>query len=615
MSAVSELIDVKFVDNTNYPDTSGSDVIGCVFDHCWGPIGQMRTYSQSDFFKQYPEGLPYGWNPLDSARFYSYVQIKKAYNSAGGAGLVEAYRLNGNWKYFNVALCGDSSSVSADTSRFTQSESGVYQGNRYSDAYNGTQFRASKPTNSIMQVALRFPGFFPYAGDFNSFKDFRLDVTFDHEDSLNPCILSLYGVSRYGRGKVGSSQTDEYIPSADNLTLLERFYGSFNPSATADGASFYLIDIINSQSRYIRVQKDSSTFYGVSSEEPQTVSIYLNSVTASDGLYYPLLTYSDIYEDGASTPEGESFSVFSPDKPDVRTYLELIEDPETSAATMFVAPVPFKCDVNPTSQTPVTVSADDDPVLQLFLGYSTRMELRKDATFVWGYPTDVAFDYDHIKCVGAASAAWNPSKFTTFFAGREAMTVYGMPIYLDCTAGVAGRTIAVAKSSHINQLASARLYGTYPGTLSETLSFSAVQDLHKNHNINSVYSTPNGNYIFGIKNNFERMNSYFAKLNVTRVINWILKLTYPIVLNAIHTETVSDDNTRLQFLFALKDVLRSMTPANIKEESDVRIETDDAKTRGGEEIILYYDIWFKKLAEHCTITIAATDSSVNVTVQ
>ena len=66
---------------------------------------------------------------------------------------------------------------------------------------------------------------------------------------------------------------------------------------------------------------------------------------------------------------------------------------------------------------------------------------------------------------------------------------------------------------------------------------------------------------------------------------------------------------------AINDVLRSLIPANIKEESTVRMETDDAKTRGGEEIILYYDIWFKKLAEHCTITIAATDSSVNVTVQ
>lgn len=619
MSAVSELIDVKFVDNTNYVNTSGSDVIGCVFDHCWGPVEQMRTYSQSDFFNQYPEGLPYGWNPLDSSRFYSYAQIKKSFASAGASGLVEAYRLKGFWKYLTFSLCSDTTEgITLPSTQFEQSESGVFQPVGYDGVYQTSQFNTVL-TNSIMQIALRFPGFFPYAGDFSSFIDYRIDITVDKADSLNPCIVRLYGVSRYGRGVVdygsfasAGDDTVGYIPSADNLTLLEQFYGSFNPSAKADGQSFYLIDIINAQSQYIRVRKDSNTFFGLS--EMKTISLYLNSQSGSDGMYYPMLQFEDVYPQG-SEEGSESYSVFDPTKKDTMKYFELIEDPETSVSTVFIAPVPFECKVNTESEHPVTV--DSSAIESLFVGYSTRMESRKDSSFIWGYPTSntVPFDHDHIKYVGAATASYNPSKFTTFFAGREEYSVYGMPIYLDCTAGVAGRTIAVAQSTHINQLASARLYGAYPGTLSETLSFSAVQDLHKNYNINSVYSTPNGNYIFGIKNNFERMNSYFSKLNVTRVINWILKLTYPIVLNAIHTETVSDENTRLQFLFALKDVLRSMAPANIKSESDVRMETDDAKTRGGEEIILYYDIWFKKLSEHCTITIAATDSSVNVTVQ
>lgn len=626
MSAISELVDVKFVDNTNYANTSGNDVVGCVFDHCWGPVGKMVTYSQKDFFSQYPEGLPYGWNPKDSSRFYSYAQIKKVFGSAGSAGLVEAYRLRGYWKFFNFAVQkAEGGSVKVDESKFSAlsevDDRGystfVYNPKTYDGSKGGVYTDLQFPQageNDIMQIALRYPGFFPYAGDFVAYKDFRLDVTVDTASSLNPIVVSLYGVSKYGTRevKVGSGDSgesyDEYTYLNDNVTLLERFYGSFDTTAKVDGASFYIMDVINSQSQYLRVNMVSNTFYGISSdhEYPETLRVYLNSKVNENSEFVPLLTYEDIYEEDGQAKD----SVFTADS--LSDYFEYIEDPETSVSTLFVAPIPFK--ITSYSKSEGTL-IDDEATSAIFVRYASNMESRKDASFIWGYPTTETFDKEEIKVVGATSAAYSQSMFTPFYAGREFYYVYGLPIYLDCTAGIAGRTIAVAKSSHINQLASARQYGAYPGTLSESLSFTAVNDLHQNYNINSVYSTPNGNYIWGIKNNYPRMNSYYSKWNVARVINWLLKLTYPIILNAIHTETVSDDTTRLQFLSAINDVLRSLIPANIKEESTVRMETDDAKTRGGEEIILYYDIWFKKLAEHCTITIAATDSSVNVTVQ
>ena len=609
MSAISELIDVKFVDNTNYVNTSGSDVAGCVFDYCWGPVGRMVTYNQKDFFSQYPEGMPYGWTVPDSKSFYSYAQIKKVFASAGSAGLVEAYRIKGNWKYlsFPVAVSDLKDSETEDIQkRFAT----------YGEAYHSSQFpdetEVPEVSEGFMQIALVHPGFFPYVGAFSSYIDYKIRVDVSSADALTPVRVSLYGISSYKTGEEGST---------DKVTLLESFSGSFDPTAVVDSQSFYIIDVINGQSQYMRVRMLQTDFYGVGVEPDTYLSVeqILNSKVELVGsgkeavlVATPLITYENVYPTTTDVDEEqgtvivkktEPYSLFYKDEEDMQEYLGFVEDPETSLGSLYIAPIPY--------------SSTDEKTKELFTLYSDLMEGRKDASFVMGYPVGADFTFDAIKAVGQESqdTISKGSKFTTFFAGVEQYYVFGTLIYLDCTAGVVGRTMSVAKNTKVNQLASARLYGAYPGTLYKTLKFSDVQKLHQEYNLNSVYSTPSGNYIWGIKCNYERKNSYFSKWNVVRVVNRLLKLTYPIVLNAIHTETVSDETTRLQFLSAIKDVLYSLAPANIKSESDVRMETDDVLTRGGEEIILYYDIWFKKLSEHCTITIAATDSSVNVTIQ
>ena len=66
------------------------------------------------------------------------------------------------------------------------------------------------------------------------------------------------------------------------------------------------------------------------------------------------------------------------------------------------------------------------------------------------------------------------------------------------------------------------IQGSYPGVLSESLKFDDVLDLHK-EGINSVYSSINGPQIFGIKSMHERQNSYYAKLNIMRVLAAILR--------------------------------------------------------------------------------------------
>ena len=93
-----------------------------------------------------------------------------------------------------------------------------------------------------------------------------------------------------------------------------------------------------------------------------------------------------------------------------------------------------------------------------------------------GYPLANEFDKTNIKTY---YSSLTKNMFGAFIAGREVIDVLGDGIVADCTAGWAGRTASVASSVNINQLASAKTYGSYPGVLSESLKFDDVLDLHK----------------------------------------------------------------------------------------------------------------------------------------
>lgn len=360
--------------------------------------------------------------------------------------------------------------------------------------------------------------------------------------------------------KIKATEGVVYIQVLGNLDddtsiLLEEFEGGFKVNQLEEGKSYYIQNVLN-ESRFIRCKVNGS----LSTLAETTIAL------------------SNVLDNAVLT--AEDFK-----KPLIREFSDI----EISQATLLISPM--------------NSSEADTALIQ-------ASHSRKNCISVVGYPTTNEFSEESIE---EFYNSLLKDKFSVFIAGREQYKVMGSTIYLNCVGGWCGCTAKVASDVRINQLASARTYGSYYGVLSETLTFGEVLNLHEKGVI-SVYNSNTGPQIFGVRTMNAKQNSRFGKANVMRVLASILKQVFPLAMDALHTDVAENPAEQVIFSSSLNSIIsRFIALGNIKENSVAICDSsvNNVNTTSlGTVFNIVLSIGFIGLVEKINIKVVATDSSV-----
>lgn len=588
--SILDLIDVKFQDATNHVSFVSDDIMGLVMPYYWGESDKVSVHNKTTFYEMYPESLPIGVKSLtnnDRDIYSGYAQVK-AYFAHGG-GQVEVYRPSKGFKYQRISL---GASVSGSIS-FEQ---------------NVKQF----DEESNVCIALKHAGFVPQslASGFDNIAVGVKGKTIEGYDG-NAIEINVYGVSynavKPAAGDVPSEEgwyelvNGKYVLSEDDTVdtsktyyekkvavsenLLETFEGATNPLANISGESIYLEDVVSSEFIAIRVNGDS------------------------------VIGETELIAECAPYDNGASGNVaFDKDLVDgVKDACKYFRDFEVSNATLVINPFVKKDYTIGSGQSAQTIDCQSGVDTEL----ASLVEYRKNVMAVFGYPIDEKDSNNEYSAEGIADYFANHVgkgyKFCIALQGREIITLFGYRYTLNCVAGYCGKMINVAKEAHLNQIASGYIYGTYGGSLKESLLSGDVIDLME-LGINSVYTSKRGNIIFGTRTMYSKQSSYFGKTNVMRVCSAILKNIYPIAVETLHTDAASNPITRASLSTMLNSVLgtfienQDLYPDSVADCSD-SINTDYL-TKGGTVLNIILRLHFIGLVERVSIKIIATDTSV-----
>lgn len=215
-NTTNPLIDVDFVDNTNYANPlSTDDVVGGVVETVWGKVDQMVLLDSVSW-----EAFA---NPLGLARVnQSYATIRRLFDA--GAKYIEVYRPSKNEKYlFVTGVANDSGdaptlTVSAVDKTPTEAES-------YEETFWGNK-------KAVFCIRYRYPGGF----------DGRLEVVPFQGSSVPEGLegAALFNINLYLSG---------------SKEVTETFTVTFT-RAEASGESFFYADVLNTQSQYLTAKLD-----------------------------------------------------------------------------------------------------------------------------------------------------------------------------------------------------------------------------------------------------------------------------------------------------------------------------------------------------------------------
>lgn len=214
-NTTNPLIDVDFVDNSNYANPlSTDDVVGGVVETVWGKADQMVTLDSV------------GWeafaNPMGLARVnQSYATIRRLFDA--GAKYVEVYRPSTNEKYqFITGTVTDAESSPAleiTPKAVNTAEAEDYESNNWN-------------SDTAFIIRYRYPGGF----------DGRLEV------------VPFQG-SRVPEGLEGAALFNINLYLSGSQEVTETFTVTFT-RAEASGESFFYADVLNTQSQYLTAKLD-----------------------------------------------------------------------------------------------------------------------------------------------------------------------------------------------------------------------------------------------------------------------------------------------------------------------------------------------------------------------
>lgn len=608
MSAVSQLIDVKYTDLTNYVDEPGGDVLGLPIFHHWGPVDKVVVYNRSEFFNAYPDAAPFGGVgsiPLNEEEvavepaaeafdeetdptteettpavkavsewatiklYNAYAQIKRAFEL--GIREVEVVRPVSGWKYAQLSL--DDGTV--------------------------TPTWMNPPTNKVIPTEVgfsiigKYPGFPSKTGFLSNYDGILVRVTGEKtlvESTnyyLNPDIYVLGyvkavdGVEYPGMEKVLAADSHlGYDIAVDVANPIEAFTGMIynKEESVVDGQSLYVGDIL-AASDYIMWNgslKDKSITVGVTNEG-----------------YFPIFDLNR--------------PVVSNAREDLVTALTYFEDTLVSSATLLISPI--NCEEAAASEDVRTNARNE-----LMRIAKERQDLNSVIPLILGdgdLMTAENVNTDYLS-LGALR-----DMFSFYVSAREQYVLWGDRIILDGTGGWCGCTANIAKEVRVNQLASAFTYGAYTGTLTQSLTFDEVCRLHEK-GIISIYNSNTGPMIWGVRSTYRRQTSYFAKANVMRVLARILRQIFPIALDAIHTDAAANPITRSNFDVRFSSVVNAeIAEQNLLSDSYATCLGDlnsDVSTKGGKIFNVLLMLHFIGLTEKVKIAVYATDSSVTASI-
>jgi hypothetical protein len=645
-----DLVDVKFQDATNHVSFNSDDIMGLVMPYYWGEADKVSIHNKTTFYEMYPESLPIGVKSLTDADrdiYSGYAQVK-AYFAHGG-GQVEVFRPSKGFGYQRMTI-KDNQVVMDDNNQYII----------HSDTQHDEKAQVS--------IALKYAGYVPQAMadgfDNIAIKVEKTDVDgYDSNDTIkitvrgckfadgsysqitnpqgNPSQQGWYEKVNGAYVSTSDTQVSEsktyyeklsdiyeyaevtpkegdnpkrkrwyepdgqggFTPTTDttvndqktyyayqivtrvygNYTDLEVFEGSTNPLANISGESVYLEDVVNSQFIDVKV------FEGIDNTSFTTVT--------AECLVYDNDAYTEI--------EGDDVSASSELDAAILDGYKYFRDFETSNCTLVINPY---------------VSADRSVYEEINGSIASLAEYRKNTLAVVGYPIDTAHKYSYNKIIeyfvtgndGVASNA-KGNKFCIAVQGREIVSLFGYRFTLNCVAGYCGKMINVAKEAHLNQIASGYNYGTYGGSLKESLKSGEVIDLMES-GVNSVYTSKRGNLIWGTRTMYSKQSSYFGKANVMRVCSMILKNIYPIAVETLHTDAASNPITRASVSTMLNSIIDTFI-ANQDLHADSYADCSDSintdyLTKGGTVLNIILMLHFIGLVERVSIKIIATDTSV-----
>lgn len=214
-NTTNPLIDVDFVDNTNYANPlSTDDVVGGVVETVWGKVDQMVLLDSVSW-----EAFA---NPLGLARVnQSYATIRRLFDA--GAKYIEVYRPSKNEKYlFVTGVANDSGDIP------TLTVTAIDKTPTEAESYEETFWSNEK---AVFCIRYRYPGGFPG----------KLEVipfTGGKPDEL--ANVALFNINLYLNGAQDPTET---------------FTVSFT-QAEASGESFFYAEVLNNQSQYLTAKLD-----------------------------------------------------------------------------------------------------------------------------------------------------------------------------------------------------------------------------------------------------------------------------------------------------------------------------------------------------------------------
>lgn len=213
-NTTNPLIDVDFVDNTNYANPlSTDDVVGGVVETVWGKVDQMVLLDSVSW-----EAFA---NPLGLARVnQSYATIRRLFDA--GAKYIEVYRPSKNEKYLfvtGVANDGDTPTLTVTAIDKTPTEAESYEETFWSNE------------KAVFCIRYRYPGGFPGKLEVIPFTGQMLDELAN---------VALFNINLYLNGAQDPTET---------------FTVSFT-QAEASGESFFYAEVLNNQSQYLTAKLD-----------------------------------------------------------------------------------------------------------------------------------------------------------------------------------------------------------------------------------------------------------------------------------------------------------------------------------------------------------------------
>jgi len=405
----------------------------------------------------------------------------------------------------------------------------------------------------------KYPGFHPKVMDcLNAGRKLKVKITFND-------ITASVNVD-------GRSITIETIDVTTDPTTLEKIEGSPTPGHATDGQFDFITDLMVSKSEYWHVQFDEAfiaTDFGTGGPADLQFETALADV---DGLPW------------AETDTTEQNLI------DI--YEKILISTDYSDATIVVA----------------SYSSEDLNKAVLALA-----EARSNCVGIVGYPLSETFAQADMETF---VALMTPTKFGITCFARAVENFLGRKVIHDGVGPAAGRYAIVRKDAGPNQIPSALTYGAYPATLTDSLTFAEVLDLHDNFSVNSIYSAPVGAQMFGIRTLHTRKASYFALSNVMRIVSLLLKSTLVTADAVIHTSNNPTKRAMIQ-LDRQSYLDQLIGIENLKPQSVCICNGDnntDAATEGGKWLVIDFDLWFYKLIERVHINIKASDTTTQITI-